>query len=194
MIEASRLIEGPVAEPVSRDEAKDFIRVTYSDDDLLIDSLIKAAREHVEMITGRALMPQTWALYLTGFPDGLPLELPLAPFKEISAIKYWDQTGTEVTANPTLYETNPRGDLYNFGLAYMKSWPALEAGRMLPVTVEYEVGYEDADSVPSGLKIGILELVSHWYNVREPIVIGTNAMEIPLTVERLLWPYRLLRF
>lgn len=194
MIEASRLITEPVSEPVTLDETKDFIRVTHTDDDGLIGLLIKAAREHAEMITGRALMPQTWALYLKDFPYGIPLELPLAPVRDITAVKYWNSDGSEISLAPSVYETNVRGELETFGLAYMQSWPALQAGRMLPVTIEYQVGYDDADSVPAGIKGAILQLVSHWYNVREPVVVGTSAMEIPLTVERLLWPFRLMRF
>ena len=52
---ASLFIEKqPTSEPVTLAEAKNFLRVTITDDDLLISSLITAAREACEAFTGRS--------------------------------------------------------------------------------------------------------------------------------------------
>ena len=44
-----------VAEPVSRTDAKNWMRIDYTSDDTLIDNLISAARQHLEKLTGRSL-------------------------------------------------------------------------------------------------------------------------------------------
>jgi uncharacterized phiE125 gp8 family phage protein len=60
----SYLIAGPGEEPVSLAEAKAFCRIDGTDEDALVSALITAARLHVESITGRALLTQTWRLIL----------------------------------------------------------------------------------------------------------------------------------
>src|SRR5690242_18760477 len=60
----SYLIAGPGEEPVSLAEAKAFARIDGSDEDALVGALIAAARLHVESLTGRALITQTWRLVL----------------------------------------------------------------------------------------------------------------------------------
>ena len=57
-----------VAEPVSRTDAKNWMRIDYTSDDTLIDSLISAARQHLEKLTGRSLVNKliTADIELTG--------------------------------------------------------------------------------------------------------------------------------
>ena len=47
-----------------------------------------------------------------------------------------------------------------------------------------------ASEVPTEIKQGILILAGHFFEVREPVVIGTSVMVVPMTVEALLLPYR----
>ena len=61
----------PAAEPISTADAKLHLRVDITDDNDLIDALVKVAREHVEIITRRALITQTWDYYLDDFPGEL---------------------------------------------------------------------------------------------------------------------------
>src|SRR5690348_5785828 len=74
----SYLIAGPGEEPVSLAEAKAFARVDGSDEDALVSALIAAARLHVESLTGRALVTQTWRLVLKCV-SGLVVQLPVVP-------------------------------------------------------------------------------------------------------------------
>ncbi|HOD72239.1 MAG TPA: hypothetical protein PKO27_14500, partial [Deltaproteobacteria bacterium] len=48
---------------------------TLAEDDLLGD-ILTTAREHVEDITGRAILTQTWDAYLSEWPDGDHIILP----------------------------------------------------------------------------------------------------------------------
>lgn len=48
-------------DPVSRTEAKNWMRVEYTDDDTLIDGLIDSSRKHLEKLTGLALTSQKYS-------------------------------------------------------------------------------------------------------------------------------------
>ncbi|MDE1904961.1 MAG: phage head-tail connector protein [Rhodospirillales bacterium] len=49
----------PAIEPITRDEVKNWLRISWADDDLLLDYLISSAREWLESRTSRALITQT---------------------------------------------------------------------------------------------------------------------------------------
>jgi len=61
----------PVQEPISLFEAKDHLRVSVDDEDLLIYSLIKAARKKIESDCNRYLITQTVEIYFDRFPRGI---------------------------------------------------------------------------------------------------------------------------
>lgn len=58
----------PVSEPIDLVTAKNFLRVTIDDDDLLIGLLITAARETAEVLTGRSIATKTYRQTLDSFP------------------------------------------------------------------------------------------------------------------------------
>ena len=59
-----QIVTPPANEPVSLLEAKQHLRVDGDDDDLLIGSLIAAARQAAETQTGRQLITARWKLVL----------------------------------------------------------------------------------------------------------------------------------
>jgi hypothetical protein len=66
---AGLLIEkSPTAEPVTLKQAKNFLRVEVSDDDLLITGLIQAAREACEVFTSRSFCFKGYLMTLDSFP------------------------------------------------------------------------------------------------------------------------------
>lgn len=63
----TQLLQAAGKEPVTLADAKAHMRVEISDDDALITGLVVAARERVELLTGRKLITQKWRLYLDRF-------------------------------------------------------------------------------------------------------------------------------
>ncbi|MEO0671340.1 MAG: head-tail connector protein, partial [Pseudomonadota bacterium] len=57
---ALRQLTAPASEPVTRDEAKAFLRLEHDAEDAFIDSLIKTSRLHIEAALSLALITQTW--------------------------------------------------------------------------------------------------------------------------------------
>ena len=73
-------ITEPAIEPVSLAEAKSHLRVDqdFTDDDLYIQSLISAARHHIEAVSDRTLIRCQWQIKLDQFPSW-DIELPRPP-------------------------------------------------------------------------------------------------------------------
>jgi uncharacterized phiE125 gp8 family phage protein len=64
------LLAGPALEPLSLDEMRVYLRLETNDEDALVLSLIKAARNAVEQGAKRALIAQKWRIRLEAFPRG----------------------------------------------------------------------------------------------------------------------------
>jgi uncharacterized phiE125 gp8 family phage protein len=189
-----KLITAPVAEPVALAEQKLHMRVDLADDDGKINALIAAARQRLEIETWRAFMPQTWELYLDAFPTDSEFELPLAPLASVTYLKYIDQDGVlQTLVADTDYVVDAISDPGRIALAYQAAWPAT---RSVPnaVVAKFVAGYATAAAVPASLKLAIQMLASHWYENREPINLGNNGSELPMTVADLISPYRVRRF
>jgi uncharacterized phiE125 gp8 family phage protein len=97
-----KLITAPKTEPISLVEAKLHLRVTTNDDDTLISSLIKAARQSAENFTNRALASQVLELILDDFPEK-EIILPKPPVETVTSIKYTDCEGVESTLMAGLF-------------------------------------------------------------------------------------------
>lgn len=67
---AIKIINPPIVEPITLEEAKQHLRVDGNDDDLLIQSLIKQAREWCENFQNRKYITQTLEFVLDTFPNG----------------------------------------------------------------------------------------------------------------------------
>ncbi len=77
----------PSATIVTLQAAKDYLRVDYSEDDTLIQSLIDTARIRLEQYASVAMTART--LKVVAYVDEF-IELPYAPINTISLVEYWD--------------------------------------------------------------------------------------------------------
>lgn len=172
-------------EPVTLDEAKLHLRADDTADDTLITALIQAAREHVESVCERALMPQTWTERQDSFPSVLALRGGLV--SAVTSVKYVDADGVQQTMDPSAYLADLATQPATVRPVYGTEWPTT---RQQPgaVAVQYSVGYADAASVPAALKAAILLLVGDLYANREAII-DAKLVE-NRAVSRLLLPYK----
>jgi uncharacterized phiE125 gp8 family phage protein len=189
-----KLKTAPAVEPVTLEEAKLHLRVDSdcTGEDVLITSLITAARQMVENYTGLALINQTWEMLVDEFPDD-DMALRPAPLSSITSITYTDINGATQTASPTTVYT---ADTYSLPgaavLRYGQTWPTVRDIKNA-ITVTYVAGFGTAaSSVPGPIKAAILLLIGHLFEHRESVVIGTISSELPQGVEYLLNPYRLI--
>lgn len=171
----SVLKTAPTAEPISTAEAKLHLRVTQSADNDYIDRLVKSARQTVEAWTGRALINQTWYLYLDAFPwSDDRIRLPKAPLSSITSLIYTDTAGTATTWDGAYWDadTNPTpGELVK---TYGSTWPTASLRPNSPIVIEYIAGYGAAGSaVPEPMRDAIYLMIGDAYMHHESQVTGT---------------------
>ncbi|MCH8196452.1 MAG: phage head-tail connector protein [Proteobacteria bacterium] len=191
------LITAPALEPLTLQECKDFLRVDDANDDSVIEPMISAVREYAEAFTARALVTQTWDVFLDWFPRSaaIPIRLPMPPLQSVTSIKYIDPDGVEQTWTPALYTvdgnvTRPRV-VPAFNEVYPTTRQVINA-----VTIRMVVGYgsNPEQDVPREIKQGMLTHLGHLYEHRESVIVGTTATPVPFTTDNLLYPYRVASF
>ena len=187
------LIQDAAVEPVTVTQVKNHLRVTEDLEDIIIAGLITSARKVVEQITRRALIHQTWKLFLDGFPTRDSIELPYPPLAEVVSVDYYDANGELQTLDPALDQTDNRSTPGEIVLSATGAWPAVESDKVNAVQVEYIAGYgATAAAVPEPIRLAIIHLASHWFENREPFS-QSQLFQVPATFELILMPYRFLR-
>ena len=147
------VIADAVVEPVSRTDAKNWMRITdYTSDDTLIDELITSARKHIEKLTGLSLANKKLKAYieLTGeVPAVWMVDVPYGPLLCVDEVKYkiginnWDPIEANVD-----YE-KIGGKLWFYAAGNYE--------------ITYQAGYGD---LPADLENDILTLVAWMYQNR----------------------------
>lgn len=62
---------------------------------------------------------------------------------------------------------------------------------MNAVAVRCVVGYgSTASTVPAAIRAAMKILIGHWFEHREPVVTGTIVAQMPMSVDALLWPFK----
>lgn len=186
---------GPAAEPLSTAEVKTHLRVTGSDDDTYIGNLVKAFRTWVDGKDGwlnRALINQTWDLWLDRFPcsSRTPILIPLSPLSSVTHVKYYDAENTLQTWSSSEYFVDSVSEPARLYPAYNESWPtALD--RPNAVNVKFVAGYgSSAAAVPEAIRHAGLLMIGHWYENREEVNVGNIVNEMPFAAKCLLAPYK----
>ena len=157
---------------------------------------INAATLQCEYLTGRAILPQTWALVLDRFPPRI--EIPKPPLMSVTSIQYVDVDGATQTLGGSIYSVkrqySERCRRSVIDLAYDQDWPETRPQRDA-VTVTFRAGYvEDPDGspevvdVPADIQDGIAMRAAELYKQRSDSVIGFGVTVTPAIVaSRNLW-------
>jgi len=193
----AQLITAPALEPVLLDDLKLHLRIDLDilDEDEYLEGLQKVAREHVEDITRRALLTQTWDYYLDSWPKEDFIKLPFGNLQDVALTQYvkWkDEDGVSTTLAVTtdyLWETNGEA-CGRVVLPYGVSWPTGTLYPSKPITVRFVYGWTTAELVPFKIKAAVKMICSDLYEGRGEPVIGQTVSENK-TVDRLLSSMRL---
>lgn len=185
----SYLLAGPAAEPVSLAEAKAFLKVDDDAEDGLIETLIGAARLHVEGITGKALMAQSWRIVLDSWPEERWLRLPMTPLIAVSEISAIDEAGAshEVAVDGFVAD----GERLIVP-GHVPNMPRLQ-GRQ-GIEIDYVAGFgEAAEDVPADLRQAMLGLVAHWHEHRDAVITAGTGAVVPSGFDRLVAAHKRVR-
>lgn len=190
---ALRLIEAPVAWPVTLAEIKAHCRISGSAEDALLGALLAAATEQAGAMTRRQLVTATWALALDRFPSGMnraaAIEIPLPPLQSIDSITYVDADGVGRTMLSGAYVVDLDSEPGLVFPAHDTEWPDTLEGKPNAVTLTFTAGWEmDASTSPAAwtgpdsIKTWIKTRVATLYEHREALeqVASANLMgELP---------------
>jgi hypothetical protein len=140
-IQSLKTITPPAIEPVTRDEVKQWLRISWTDDDLLLDYLISSAREWLESRVSRALITQT----LQGV-----WYLPKSPESKLRGL--YGQLGMELTF------WLPRSTPGNVTVTTAEIEKDLDVWQTMNLTTDYVV---DADNDPPRVWLRA-SAISYW--------------------------------
>ena len=181
---------GPTSTAISLAEAKAFLRVDsdYDDDDTYITSLINVGTQVVEEFTRRRLITQTYNIFYDEFPPYIDLQV--GDVASVTHVKYYDADNSLQTLAASNYDVDTKvrpGRIYQSNTGDFPN----TYERPNAIEVEFVVGSAASD-VPAPIIQSIYIIVGRYYENRQDVVMGTQVNELPLMVEHLLTPYRLL--
>jgi uncharacterized phiE125 gp8 family phage protein len=162
-----KLITPPIEEPLSLEEAKSHL-VSGVDDDIIITSLIKQAREYCEDIQGKKYITQTIEAYLDKFPHGSIEFRNCSPTQSVTSIKYIDKDGVESIFPDTDYSLDNVSFVNKIDLNYSKSWPSDILKPTNGIIITFVAGYGGAANVPESVKWAIILQMRLLYDDYRP--------------------------
>ncbi len=180
----------PTEKPVSLEEAKLELRITWDGENSRIDSYIQAATDWgQEVATWRQFVTATRTLHLDEFPGStMAIPVPFPPLSSVTTVKYIDTDGTQQTWASSKYRVDTSSEPGRITPAFDQVWPVTRAITDA-VEVEFVCGYGAASAVPQGIKKAILWLVVHQHENRQPIALGPGVAEIPWTMRNMFAQY-----
>ncbi|WP_176083419.1 head-tail connector protein [Martelella sp. HB161492] len=176
----------PASEPVSLDEAKNYLRIDHDDDDELITGLIVTARKHLEALTGLSLMTQSWRLYRDSWPKSGMISLAHGPVASVSSVTVYDAEGN---ANAVALD---RARLDGTARPVRFYLPEIAAARasMNGIEVDFIAGYGAAADVPEPAKAAITRHVAHMYALRGVVALTDQPAAEPQGYQALIAPLK----
>jgi uncharacterized phiE125 gp8 family phage protein len=167
--------------------AKQWMRVTFDEDDALITSILLDAREFVESYTNQSFVYRTYTLFANSFDEitrsrmagRVPfptmmfqgaIYLPYAPIFQINSIQYLVGQGELVTWDSSNYTASPPLSVPGWVAPNFapQIFPIISFFSPNAVVIEYVTGYSsDGSLVPQSWYNAALMLASHWYNNRD---------------------------
>jgi uncharacterized phiE125 gp8 family phage protein len=190
-----KLITAPSVEPLDLATVKLQLRIEGTDEDALLTRLIKMARQHVENITWRALIEQTWEVSGARFPSARkPVFVPKPRLREVVSISYFDTSGASQTFALANCHIDPTTEPGTIRPKMEFVWPITQLARPNGFTIQFKAGYGTAAAdVPETVRQAMLLLIGDLYRCREDhpapyIDSACRALLLPETVrdDRLL--------
>jgi len=218
---ALKLKTAPASGAVTLDDAKSWLRIPDNQNDGEIAAMISAVSQKAEEWLGRALVTQTWTLWLDRFPardqPGSPLEgrfelpvayfdeparfveIPRPPLQSVVHVRTYDSLHQASILDSAAYFVDAGSEPGRIVLNTGYSWPsALRPANA--VEVEFIAGYGTGSNVPEAVRQGILLWIKLLFASRSKLfetdesagaLADLHRGGLPPQVAELWSPYRL---
>ncbi len=183
-------LTSPAVEPVGLADFKAHARIDADDEDTLLSAILLAARAHIETLSGKVLITQTWRMLSDSVPSDGRLALLVRPVRSVDSVVVYDAEGAATNLEPEAWLADLGG-----------RWPRLMLRRpaatrlqaMNGIEVDVTAGYGNTGlDVPAVLRHAIMMLATHWYAHRATGFDFTSAGE-PDGLFELIEPFREVR-
>lgn len=161
-------------EPISVPQARDYLRVDFTNDDTFITELISIARVKILKDTGQVMVGQTITEYFSNWgtipTTGSNLVLPLSyngsyDGSDTFNVKYYDTNNVE----QTLTKDTDYLVIQHMGLIKVQFINTFDTfDRLDAISIEYYIEPYNADSIKP-LKIAMYLLIQHYYDNRSAV-------------------------
>ncbi|MCF0074034.1 hypothetical protein LZD49_26365 [Dyadobacter sp. CY261] len=160
-------------EPVSLDLCKAHLEIRSGSHDVLLQTLIIAARKQVEKFLSVTLVAST---ITARWEELTTVEIPYGPVKTVTSVQ--DKDG---------------GDASHTIEGLVPGFPDIKADRSAPTVIVYEAGYEQ---VPEDIQLAIIKLATDNFEQRTGVdvsgaagyqLLPNNWMKTCATYRRITW-------
>jgi uncharacterized phiE125 gp8 family phage protein len=178
----------PGKEPLTLAEARAYLRDALNEDDVLITSLITAAREWVERETGLSLISRKVVELFDDWPQSPILQLRSAPVQEVLELQVEGAEDAAITIDAAHYYLDNAIRPARLVRREGRSWPrpGIKCGG-IRVTLTTGFGPEPED-VPQALRQAV--------RMQMAVLYGLRAGDVPMTgdeLQKLMQPFRRVR-
>jgi uncharacterized phiE125 gp8 family phage protein len=179
----------PTLEPLTRSEAKNYLKIDSTDDDTLIDGFIKSARQYCEKFQNRIYIETVLTFSLNRIPGmSEEIQLPYLPIVSVDSITIKQKgTDADIEIDSDMYDV----DLESGKIVFNSDFDVEYDADLMPtyncLVIEFTAGYGDsAAAVPETVKQAMLLILDHWNSHRAAVTEGNKMTEVPLTADALL--------
>lgn len=176
----------PAEECVTAEELYDHLNLNVAlpaVEDLL-NLYITTARETFESLTdGRIVCATTFVQRIPDFPRcaGTPVKLYRGEVLAVEEITYYDADDVQQTLSGWAVDISGIPALVSMPEG---GFPSVSKNIPRPVSITFTAGWPYAESVPESIRLAIMLLASHFYNVREAFS-EINLVDVPLGFRRI---------
>jgi uncharacterized phiE125 gp8 family phage protein len=173
-------------EPITLTQAKDFLKVSGSDDDTYITELISNVRDFIEEETSTALVNRTYTETFDRFPSGRGIiELQMSCNITTMTVIYYKDNAVNILDN-TKYRY-----VVDNGLPKVEpvdGWITDYDNRIGAIQIQY-TATPTMTTIDPALRQAMYLLIAHWYDNRSAVTYG-NAKELPIGYNRIIRNYK----
>jgi uncharacterized phiE125 gp8 family phage protein len=184
------LTEPPLAEPLTLVAVKAHLRIDHADEDELLLSLARMAREYLERQTGLCLLAQHWRLYLDDWPENGVIQILKGPVQAIEAVTVYGEDGEPLTVSLASHVLDAASRPARLLLRH----PPPPGRALNGIEIDFSAGFgETGTDVPGPLLRAMLLHIGYAYAFRGVLSPDQQPAGIPDGYERLIAPFLMRR-